>query len=84
MPKPKIEQLDETELAAVVAALRKLIDDDKFPHSPRLKPLKSALAKLDPKPLRKPTPAPPAPGDGPRYGKSGWAKRNRRNPLAIG
>ena len=38
MPKQKIEQLDEIELAAVVAALRKLIDDDKFPHSPRLKP----------------------------------------------
>jgi hypothetical protein len=30
------------------AALRKLIDEDKFPFSPRLKPLKSALAKLDP------------------------------------
>jgi hypothetical protein len=29
-------------------ALRRLIDDDKFPFSPRLKPLKSALAKLDP------------------------------------
>jgi hypothetical protein len=31
----------------VVAALRKLVAEDKFPFSPRLKPLKSALAKLD-------------------------------------
>jgi hypothetical protein len=46
MPTP---DLTDEEHAAVVAALRKLIDQDRFPLSPRLKPLKSALAKLDPK-----------------------------------
>jgi hypothetical protein len=38
--------LTDEEHAAVAKALRKLIDDDKFPLSPRLRPLKSALAKL--------------------------------------
>jgi hypothetical protein len=37
--------LPDDELAAVVAALRKVIGEDKFPLSPRLKPLKSVLAK---------------------------------------
>jgi hypothetical protein len=72
---PKLDLTDE-EHAAVVAALRKLINDDKFPLAPRLKPLKSALAKLDPKPLRKPLPPPPEPGDRPRYGPA--AKKSRR------
>ena len=41
------------------AAARKVIDEDRFPMSPRLDPLKSALAKLDPGsvvPERKPLP----------------------------
>jgi hypothetical protein len=51
MPTP---DLTDEEQAAVAAALRKLIAEDKFPYSPRLKPLKSALAKLDPKPPNPP------------------------------
>jgi hypothetical protein len=39
--------LTEDELAAVTAAIRRLIEDDRFPHAPRLDPLRSALAKLD-------------------------------------
>jgi hypothetical protein len=54
---PKTDLTDE-EHDAVVAALRKLIAEDKFPFSPRLKPLKSALAKLDP-PKPKAPPKPP-------------------------
>jgi hypothetical protein len=46
------------EHAAVVTALKKLIDNDRFPLSPRLAPLKRALAKLDPP---KPKPAPRSP-----------------------
>ena len=46
---PKLDLTDE-EQPAIAAALRKLIAEDKFPFSPRLKPLKSALAKLAPKP----------------------------------
>ncbi len=80
---PALDFTDD-EHAAVVAALRKLIADDKFPLSPRPKPLKSALAKMDLKPPKKPLPPPPQPGDGPRYGKGGSAKRQRRNPLASG
>lgn len=56
---PKVDFTDE-ELAAVSAALQKLIDDDRFPYSPRLKPLKAALAKLDsPKPPKPKAPPPP-------------------------
>jgi hypothetical protein len=68
--------LTDEEHAAVVAALRKLIDADKFPLSPRLRPLTSALAKLDPPKPKAPLPKPPEPGDRPRYGPG--AKKSRR------
>jgi hypothetical protein len=35
--------LPADELAAVAAAIRRLIEDDKFPHAPRLDPLRAAL-----------------------------------------
>jgi hypothetical protein len=35
------------ELAAVTAAIRRVIEDDRFPHAPRLDPLRAALARLD-------------------------------------
>jgi alkanesulfonate monooxygenase SsuD/methylene tetrahydromethanopterin reductase-like flavin-dependent oxidoreductase (luciferase family) len=54
---PRTDLTDE-EHAAVAAALRRLIDDDKFPFSPRLKPLKSALAKLAPPKPKAPLPPP--------------------------
>jgi hypothetical protein len=52
MPTP---DLTDEELPAVAAALRKLIDEDKFPFSPRLKPLKSgqALCRVSSKPVRR-------------------------------
>jgi hypothetical protein len=31
----------------VAAAIRRLIEDDKYPHAPRLDPLRAALARLD-------------------------------------
>jgi hypothetical protein len=65
--------LTDDERAAVVAALRKLVDADKFPLSPRLKPLKSALAKLDP-------PKPKAPPKPPIAGAAGAAIRRRKRP----
>jgi hypothetical protein len=40
---PTITIPDE-ELAAVTAAIRGVIEDDKFPHAPRLDPLRAALA----------------------------------------
>ncbi|HEY1864295.1 MAG TPA: hypothetical protein VGG77_11555 [Roseiarcus sp.] len=45
---PTIDLTDD-ELAAVAAAIRRLVAEDKFPLAPRLDPLRSALAKLEPK-----------------------------------
>jgi hypothetical protein len=57
--------LPDDELAAVAAAIRRAIEDDKFPHAPRLDPLRAALARLEA--ASNPTPAPeaspPAKGD---------------------
>jgi hypothetical protein len=39
--------LPDDELAAVAAALRRAIEDDKYPHAPRLDPLRAALARLE-------------------------------------
>jgi hypothetical protein len=39
--------LPDDELAAVTAAIRRAIEDDRFPHAPRLDPLRAALARLD-------------------------------------
>jgi uncharacterized membrane protein YccC len=41
---PTIDLTDD-ELAAVTAAIRRLIDEDRFPHAPRLDPLRSRLRK---------------------------------------
>ena len=54
-----IIDLTDDELAAVTAAIRRLIDEDRFPHAPRLDRLRSALAKLDAAP--KLTPNSPLP-----------------------
>jgi hypothetical protein len=50
--------LDPTDDEALVLAqlLRRTIDDDRYPMSPRLAPLKAILGKLDP-----PTPQPAMP-----------------------
>jgi hypothetical protein len=39
--------LPDDELAAVAAAVRRAIEDDKFPHASRLDPLRAALARLE-------------------------------------
>jgi hypothetical protein len=43
---PTIDLTDD-ELAAVTAAVRRAVDEDRFPRAPRLDPLRSALAKLE-------------------------------------
>ena len=40
--------LSDDEAAALAQLLRRTINDDPYPHSPRLSPLKAILAKLDP------------------------------------
>ena len=52
--------LPADELAAVAAAIRRLIDEDRYPHAPRLDPLRAALARLDAAAV-KPNPDPKAP-----------------------
>jgi hypothetical protein len=39
--------LPEDELQAAIAAIRGLIEGDRFPHAPRLDPLRAALARLE-------------------------------------
>jgi len=40
--------LTDDETAALVRLLRHAIDEDRYPQSPRLAPLRAILAKLDP------------------------------------
>jgi hypothetical protein len=42
-----IIDLPDDELAAVTAAIRRATEDDRFPHAPRLDPLRAALARLE-------------------------------------
>ncbi len=42
-----IVDLPDDELAVVIAALRRVIESDRYPLSPRLDPLKAALARLE-------------------------------------
>jgi hypothetical protein len=57
--------LTDDELAAVTATIRRAIEDDKFPHAPRLDPLRAALARFDAasKPAPQPKAAPAAKPD---------------------
>jgi hypothetical protein len=71
LPYDRMMTLDLTddEKVALVRLLRHAIDDDPFPHAPRLDPLKTILAKLEPaapQPERLP---PLRPGMGPRVGR---------------
>jgi hypothetical protein len=42
-----IIDLPDDELAAVTAAIREIIAGDRYPHAPRLDPLRAALARLE-------------------------------------
>jgi len=65
---PMIDLTDE-EPAAIAAALRRVIMEDRYPRSPRLWPLRAALAKLDPAAVPRPRPEPkPLPMAGPTRG----------------
>jgi hypothetical protein len=59
-------ELTDHEAAALTKHLRQALDYYRYPFAPRLDPLKSVLAKLEP-----PKPLPPLPvGDaGPRVGR---------------
>jgi hypothetical protein len=61
-PAPTIN-LTADELAAVTAAIRRAIEDDRFPHAPRLDRLRAALGKFEA------TPEPSAPPNARRQPK---------------
>jgi hypothetical protein len=44
----RVAKIVDAEHAAATRAVRRTIDEDRFPHAPRLAPLRSALAKLEP------------------------------------
>ena len=60
-----IIDLPADELAAVTAAIRGVIEGDRYPYAPRLDPLRAALARFDAalKPTPDPKAAPPAKAD---------------------
>ncbi len=67
--------LTDDELAAVTAALRRTIEDDRFPHAPRLDPLRAALGKFDAAGSsnledQAPLPKAPPPAKGKRAGRT--------------
>jgi hypothetical protein len=57
--------LTDDELAAVAATVQRAVEDDKFPHAPRLDPLRAALGKLQAEspPTAPPKAPPPAKAD---------------------
>ena len=59
-PVPTIN-LTADELAAVTAAIRRAIEDDQFPHAPRLDPLRAALGKFEAAPELTPLSTAPPP-----------------------
>ena len=67
--------LTDDEYEAVTAAIRRAIEDERFPRAPRLDPLRAALAKLDA--AAELTPEPPLPKTPP--GGRG-SERARREP----
>jgi hypothetical protein len=66
--------LTDVEKRALIALLKRTIDEARFPYSPQLAPLKAILAKLVPPPVREPLPppkvyAPPRAKPGQRRGR---------------
>src|SRR5271156_3962710 len=50
--------LSDQETDALAGLLRRTIDDDRYPLSPRVQILKAILAKIQPEPTREPLPPP--------------------------
>jgi hypothetical protein len=61
-------ELTEEETEALARLVRKAIDGDRFPLSPRVQLWKGILAKIRPEPLREPLP-PPRHYEPPRAGR---------------
>jgi hypothetical protein len=48
--------LTDDEAAALTAELHDIVENDRYPFSPRIQTLRAILAKLRPEPVRKPLP----------------------------
>jgi hypothetical protein len=59
-------ELSDEETAALLAELDRIIRDDRYPLSPRIRMLRAIRAKLRTEPVRAPLPPPPKPYAAPR------------------
>jgi hypothetical protein len=50
--------LSDEETAALAQELHEIIENDRYPFSPRIRTLRTVLAKLRPEPVREPLPPP--------------------------
>jgi hypothetical protein len=50
--------LSDEETAALTQELHNIVENDRYPFSPRIRLLKGILAKLRPEPVREPLPPP--------------------------
>jgi hypothetical protein len=50
--------LSDEETAALAQDLHDIVENDRYPFSPRIRTLRAILAKLRPEPVRKPLPPP--------------------------
>jgi hypothetical protein len=50
--------LTDEEAAALTQELHEIVENDRYPFSPRIRTLRGILAKLRPEPVRKPLPPP--------------------------
>jgi hypothetical protein len=51
--------LSDDEATALTQELHDIVENDRYPFSPRIRTLRAILAKLRPEPVRKPLPPPP-------------------------
>jgi hypothetical protein len=75
--------LTDDELAAVTAAIRHAIEEFRFPHAPRLDPLRAALGKFEA--ATEPTPHPKAPpaARADKRGRGPSRRPSLRSPPAL-
>jgi hypothetical protein len=51
-------ELSDEETAALIRELHDIVESDRFPLSPRIRTLQGILDKLEPPPVREPSPPP--------------------------
>ena len=56
---PQHLDLTDDEAAALTRELHEIVENDRYPFSPRIRTLGAVLNKLSPEPAREPLPAPP-------------------------